>query len=156
MTAFSIGRSILVLSCIGGLAGCASTDDSSTGSAQGFQQAAAACLAATGRSEMMALHVPAADNPISGRMAVASLRMGGGSQSVTMLVSLLQKPSRGAILLSGPNQEMTAATAEVALRELPKGAGTSSPPLCVAVGQAAGAGLVAAGKQAGIQLVLVP
>jgi len=60
MTAFSIGRSILVLSCIGGLAGCASTDDSSTGSAQGFQQAAAACLAATGRSEMMALHVPAA------------------------------------------------------------------------------------------------
>lgn len=154
MTVKMILKSTCLMYAAMWVAGCASTNGS--GSVQMNQQAQSACLAATGRGELVMLDVPAGSSAISNQLAAASLRVGGGSSSVDALVDLLQKPLRGAVLLVGRSQALTAATAEVTLRQLAKSGKKAAAPLCVAVSGQAGADLATVAQGAGVRLSLVP
>ena len=115
----------------------------------------AACMAATKQSNILAIEVPAANNFISNKMAAATLQM-GGSSTVNALVEVLSQPTRLPLAVIGANDEVTAATLEVALRKLAPGVKRSRQPLCFAGDPQYEAQLKVAAEAAGGFFLMAP
>jgi hypothetical protein len=113
------------------------------------------CMAAIKQSNATAIKVPAADNAISHRIAVTTVKM-SGSSVVDALMQMLSKPSRRAIVVVGDNDEMTAATLETALQKLPESSQRSKEPVCFAGDRQFESALRAAAQKAQVNLVLAP
>lgn len=156
MTNHHLQKRLAVLFCTFVLVGCASTGQSGSGAQQDTERAMAACLAATGQSKFLILSVPAVNNAISNQLVIASLKLGGGSNSVKALVNLLLMPEETTFLVVGDDPAITTATAEAALRELPADAKRAVHQLCIAADRNSAASLSSASDAAGIKLILVP
>lgn len=136
------------------LSGCTSTGGQSNRS-NSLNQKMAACWAATKQSNILAIEVPAANNFISNKLAAATMQM-GGSNAVDALVEVLSQPTRLPLAVVGTNDEVTAATLEVALRKLAPDTNRSTQPLCFAGDPQYGTQLKAAAKAAGVHFLMVP
>jgi hypothetical protein len=139
---------------LGFLSGCAGIGSQSSQSSS-LNQKMAACMAATKQSNLLAIEVPAANNFISNKMAAATLRM-GGSNTVNTLVEVLSQPTRLPLAVIGANDEVTAATLELALRKLAPGVNRSKQPLCFAGDPQYEAQLKAAAEAVGVLLLMAP
>lgn len=136
------------------LSGCAATIGQSSRPSSVNQQMAA-CMATTKQTNILAIEVPAANNFISNKMAAATMQM-GGSSTVSALVEVLSQPTRLPLAVIGFNDEVTAATLEVALRKLAPGVNRSRQPLCFAGDPQYGAQLKVAAEAAGVLLLMAP
>ena len=114
-----IYTSLLMISLL--LSGCVTTTPQPTASSSMSAEAKRQMVVIdqTARdSEMFYLHVPSADNAISNRMVLVSLRSGTRSQAVNALVNYLNRQPASSIGVVGEHEEINLATIDVALQQL--------------------------------------
>jgi hypothetical protein len=116
----------------------------------------AACLNATNRSDLLAVRVPSASNPIASQMALAALKMGSGSNTVDELVRILSLPSGPPVAVFGDDDEIVAATIKVALGKLSANARRPSQQMCVSRQVQAAGDIQQTAEVANIHLLVVP
>ena len=137
-----------LLFAISFLSGCASTND-----AHKSKNNANACIATAKGSDFLIVDVPAADNFISNKLIVATVKT-TGSNAVDSLVETMSLSVRPAIIVVGDNEDVTAATLEAAFLKLPQGTVRSSKPVCFAGAPERETALKAAADIAGISFVM--
>lgn len=126
-----------------------------TGNTGNSKDGVSACTAAIKGSDFLIVDVPAADNFISNKMIVATVKS-TGSNAMDSLVKTMSLSVRPAIIVVGDNEEVTAATLEAALLKLPKGTARSSRPVCFAGASEHETSLKAAADVVGIPFVMAP
>lgn len=131
------------------LSGCATTNNTHSS-----KDDTNACIASIkGKARLLIVDVPSADNFISNKLIVASVKT-TGSTTIDTLINLMSLPTRPSIIVTGDNDDVTAATLEAALLRLPKGKARSCQQVCFAGAREYGASLKTAAEGAGIHLVM--
>lgn len=111
------------------LSACASIGEAPAASGPRLNSAVAACMAATGRSDLLLMKVPDAGSAVATKIAAVSVAV-SGSNSVDALVNMLSPPQPRGMIVSGDNDELTAATIRAALNKLKPIQGSSPVPVC--------------------------
>lgn len=131
------------------ISGCATTNNTHSS-----KDDTNACIAAVkGKTKLLIVDVPSADNFISNKLIVASVRT-TGSTTIDTLINLMSLSARPAVIVTGDNDDVTAATLEAALLKLPQGKARSSQPVCFAGALEHRVSLKTAAEGAGIHLVM--
>jgi hypothetical protein len=88
-----------------------------------------ACMTATKQTNLLSVEVPATTNFLSNQILIAKIKV-SGSAATGALVDVLSLSSRPPVIAFGDNDEIIAATLEVALSKLPPNTVRSESPLC--------------------------
>lgn len=138
------------------MSGCAAMGGPGAGSNSGVlpMNKVTACMTATQVTDFYVMTVPTASNGISNKMIAIATRSGGSNASGT-LTALLSQPTRKAIAVVSDSDEVTAATLEFALRNLPSGGNRLTQPLCFAGDPQYGPDIKAIADEKGVPFVMV-
>lgn len=112
-----------------------------------------ACIGAVKGTDFLIVDVPAADNFISNKLIVATVKS-TGSNAVDTLVNMMSLSARPAVIVTGENDDVTAATLEAAMLKLSNGTVRSRSPVCFSGAAEYEASLRAAADDAGIHFVM--
>lgn len=112
-----------------------------------------ACIAATGSVDRM-IHVPADPSSLVNLMIASVVEM-SGSNAIDAIAKLLSTPQLGALMVTGDDEDVTAANLRGALKKLSPDAVRPKASVCF-VGDAKYAqGLKAAAEKSGVSVFIV-